>query len=386
MALVALFAGMMMGCEKEKTFVKQNSTIYDGLSKELQELYEGMSERVYGEISLVGDGILRFDSEEQLELTCAMLKEDCEEWNDLFYEQYGYLTKLDFMDLEDSLGFDEFLPIELFEEAVGTLGTTLYDSQKLEMQNWMSNDCKGENPIDKIFIFEWEQALYNQYREICIGDTLFQYRNDAIIKIPVENVNEWIRIRSVETKNLLDTGFVIVEDLKVEDTEENISEKVHFKCYDEGILDASTDPNLYEGKDYSYWIVVGRTGINLDNRMESKLVNYSFHKYDKSGKPVYKKNKRLCSIATTYQVFFKKHYRGWINPTYVGIDRDTLLTTLPPQVLQKTAAFTANAFIWPSQPTHLTSHYKRGVYQNPIMKWKIDETERTVVLNMKHIR
>lgn len=385
--LVALFFSIaLIGCEKENVNPKSKSV--SELAPELQDLYKQMPQRDYGRISVIGDGILKFESIQQYEQVCEQLKQDCEMWEELFYNKYGKMSDEEIMDLEDEIGYDEFLPIKIFEESLDINGNMLFDTQRDAIQQWMDNEFKGENPTDHIFIFEWDQAVHNIYREVCVNDTIYQFREDATIMIPEKNLSEWLRIRRTPTKDLLGLEIVVVDNAKPDDGEQN-NTKVQFPCYDYGVYDATTMPGTISGRDYSFWIVVGRVGICKDNRLESKLTNYKFHKFNKQGAIKYKKTKRNCRIDTFDQIFYKDHHRGWgSNSQYMGSDIDTIPGTMSTQISQKEAEDLEHSRIfWTSTPVHtIFSHFEYGVYQNPRLEIKIGNEYRTKNLVLKEGR
>ncbi len=383
--LIALFFSMALtGCEKENVNPKSKSV--SELAPELQELYKQMPQRDYGRITVIGDGILKFESIQQYEQVCEQLKQDCEMWEELFYNNYGKMSDEEIMDLEDEIGYDEFLPIVIFEESLGINGNMLFDSQRDGIQQWMDNEFKGENPTDHIFIFEWDQAVHNIYREVCVNDTIYQFREDATIMIPEKNLSEWLRIRRTPTKDLLGLEIVVVDNAKPDDGEQN-NTKVQFPCYDKGYFNASDIPTEISGEDYSSWIVVGRRDITNENRLESKLVNFQFQKINRYGKKIYKKRYRSCRIDTYNQVFYRDHYQGWFSNNYINTDTETVYGTNNLKLNQKSANDVEKIYIIPTHPTHPTSRYKYGVYQGPTLKVEIGNApEKIIILNLKHGR
>ena len=107
--LIALFFSIALtGCEKENINPKSKSV--SELAPELQDLYKQMPQRNYSGITVIGDGILKFESIQQYEQICEQLKQDCEMWEELFYNKYGKMSDEEIMDLEDEIGYNEFLP------------------------------------------------------------------------------------------------------------------------------------------------------------------------------------------------------------------------------------------------------------------------------------
>jgi hypothetical protein len=370
----------LAGCKKENT---PKNAVYDALSSDLQTLYDQMPSRDYSFISVVGDGILSFENVQQYQQTCEQLQNDCDLWDSLFHENYSNLKESELMDLQDKLGYDEFSPIVMFEEDLNVSGNMLFDTQREAMQLWVDNEFEGENPTDDIFIMEGEQAVHNIYREVCINDTIYQFRTDATVVVPLSMFNIWRNIRNYPTDDLLNTNGILLKGY-VADESSSKSTKVPFTCKASGELNSSNTSSLFSGQDYSYWIVTGTTGTDDTHLMNSKLVNYKYHKLNKRGKKVFKKCWRNCSIITTHQVFYKEHYRGFFSSNLVNTDTEEFPQTLPTPKNKKTAYGKVLGNIPPTGVTHVTSRFKLGVYQNPTLKIKIDGQEITKQLNMVH--
>lgn len=300
-----VFAIIGNSCEKENVFSTRSMST-PAMSNEIEILYRQMPSRNYSSITVVGDNILKFQSVSHYDQICQQLKADCILWDSLFYAAYGRVEEMELMDWMDSIGYDEYLPIVMFENALGVMGTRLFDSQRDAILEWSENEFKSENPTDKIFIFEWEQALYNEHRELCVGDTIYQFRVDATIKYPLDKIEDWLRIRELPTIELVAVDGVTSEDYLPKSGESEV--KVPFNCFDDGEYNVNNLPEVFSGLDYSYWVVNGRVGFwGQENRLDSKLVNYKFHKIKKNGQKVFKKVKRNCCIQPTHQVFYRDH-------------------------------------------------------------------------------
>ena len=100
---------VFIGCKKG--IFSPNTKMLSNYPDEIQELYENMPVRDYSSIQVIGDGILKFQSMSHYENTCEQLKNDCELWNNLFYNQYDELDEDQIADWEEEVQFDEFLPI-----------------------------------------------------------------------------------------------------------------------------------------------------------------------------------------------------------------------------------------------------------------------------------
>lgn len=367
------------GCEREKDFSIRSMSA-PTMSNEIKSLYNQMPTRTYSDISVVGDGILRFPSYWSYVNHCQQLKEDCALWDSLFYSAYDHMDEFELMDWMDSIGYNEYLPILIFEDALNRLGSTLFDQQQAAIHNWTENEFNGDNPTDKIFIFEWEQALYNEYREVCVGDTIYQFRVDATIKYPLDKIEDWLGIRELPTIELVEIDGIITEDYLPKNG--NGEDKVRFICSDDGEYNVDNMPEVFSGLDYSYWAVRGKVGFwGQESRLESKLVNYKFHKIKKNGKKVFKTVKRNCCIQPTHQIFYRDHCTFSGDVLHTEEVECTILEPSPR--LQKRATGNAWAFV-PMVNLHRPVKYVRGVYQHPTLYVNIEGYERYPVVDLKH--
>ena len=374
-----VFAIIGNSCEKENVFSTRSMST-PTMSNEIEILYRQMPSRNYSSITVVGDNILKFQSLSHYDQICQQLKADCILWDSLFYVAYGRMEEMELMDWMDSIGYDEYLPIVLFENALDVMGTRLFDSQRDAILEWSENEFKGENPTDKIFIFEWEQALYNEHREVCVGDTIYQFRLDATIKYPLDKIEDWLRIRELTTIELMAIEGVISEDYLPKSG--SGEEKVPFKCFVCGEFNAYNLPEVFSGLDYSYWSVTGKVGFwGQENRLDSKLVNYKFHKIKKNGKKVFKTVKRNCCIQPTHQIFYRDHCT--LSGDVLHTEERESNIFEPSPTSQKTA--TGDAWVYvPIVDLHRPVKYVRGVYQHPTLYVNIEGYKRYPVVNLQH--
>lgn len=374
-----VFAIIGNSCEKENVFSTRSMST-PAMSNEIEILYRQMPSRNYSSVTVVGDNILKFQSLSHYDQICQQLKADCILWDSLFYAAYGRMEEMELMDWMDSIGYDEYLPIVMFENALGVMGTRLFDSQRDAILEWSENEFKSENPTDKIFIFEWEQALYNEHRELCVGDTIYQFRVDATIKYPLDKIEDWLRIRELPTIELVAVDGVTSEDYLPKSGESEV--KVPFNCFDDGEYNVNNLPEVFSGLDYSYWVVNGRVGFwGQENRLDSKLVNYKFHKIKKNGQKVFKKVKRNCCIQPTHQVFYRDHCT--LSGDVLHTEERESNISEPSPTSQKTATGDAWVFV-PYVNLHRPVKYVRGVYQHPTLYVNIEGYERYPVVNLQH--
>ena len=193
---------LFAGCDKEITETASDNLIsktatYKPMQDELQSIYDNMPEHNWGNIQVIGDGILKFECEDHFNRIYEWLRQDCETWDSLFLDNYNSLTEEEIEDLEEVLDYDEFQPLIEFEREFNVYGLMLRDQEELLFCNWLENGMDGIMPADPIFIDVAEQTLYNRHREVCISDTIIQYRSDgSIILIPVSQLSNLNQIRA----------------------------------------------------------------------------------------------------------------------------------------------------------------------------------------------
>lgn len=359
-------------CQKEKSL--GSSTILSSMHPMLRELYDQMPAPHYGNINVLDNNILCFHSIMQYEGVMASLQRECEIWDSLFFNTYGYLGEEQLRALELEIGYDEFLPIALFEERFGVSGQMLFDEQQCLKQSWMSNNLDGDNPIDPVFILESEQALHTPYREVCIHDTLYQYRQDALIVVPIGLYSKWQGMRDLSTLQLLGDSSIIVKYLI--DFQSN--DKAYFKCGKNGVLTQSNMQSL-SNYDRSYWMVSGRINMFQMSKLTSKIENYKYV----NATTGYRRTRKVCSIATTDQTFFKEHYRLQnLNRVLINTDFENVTMHLPEGKYRRTVSNVAKVHILQTIPHSLLDKYKYGVNQGVSLSINIDGSTLDTIINL----
>ena len=213
-----------------------------------------------------------------------------------------------------------------------------------------------------------------------MGDTIYQFRVDATIKYPLDKIEDWLRIRELPTIELVAVDGVTSEDYLPKSGESEV--KVPFNCFDDGEYNVNNLPEVFSGLDYSYWVVNGRVGFwGQENRLDSKLANYKFHKIKKNGQKVFKKVKRNCCIQPTHQVFYRDHCT--LSGDVLHTEERESNISEPSPTSQKTATGDAWVFV-PYVNLHRPVKYVRGVYQHPTLYVNIEGYERYPVVNLQH--
>jgi len=197
---VSLFFVGLTSCEKENYPLK--STTYTFSSREFADLYDRLPEIDYGSLSVVGDGILRFQSFDHFESIYDNLERNCEIWDSIFLVSHANLSNSELEDYEILHGYDEFLPLVIFEHNYDISNTSLRKAQSDAYNNWLNNNLKGEMPFDSLIIDDVEQTLFNVFHEVCIGDTIYSLRREGVILIPLDSVNNLRKYRQLSFEDI----------------------------------------------------------------------------------------------------------------------------------------------------------------------------------------
>lgn len=272
-----------------------------------------MPNREFGNISIVGDGILHFSSPEHYENVMEILEEDCDKWDDLFSDKYAYMDFEQMDEFCDKINYNQFLPILLFEEKIGISGKTLFDAQAIAMQKWMDNDLSGTSPRDSIFILESEQAVHSINREVCINNTIYQFREDATIEVPLSEISAWTLHRFDGITELEKLPFdVVIRSIPIATS---ALRTLPFKKI-EGEFTHSANP-IIATNEKIVWTYVGKLPIPWNAIYRPKVIS-KITCYKKNNRGKFKKHKRMCSTAPIV-TFYVKDTFGENPPTQHSI-------------------------------------------------------------------
>lgn len=288
--LFLISIGFLSACEKEKTLFVNNNSYYDSLPEELQSIHDQLPLIYWGNISVLTDNILRFESIEHFENTYNQLSLICEAWEGIFLQQYSSLTDEELSILEDSLGYNEFQPLIEFETSLGIIGNTLRNYQENSFNLWLINGLRGNNPMDSIIIDDVEQSLFNPYHEVCIGDTIFQFRTDGYVLIPIDSINSISKYRNLSLQQL---DSIIPSVRYFEQT--NQGDITLFPQVWNDILELSNEEQIV-------WSVRGKKPILSNNnvnhpKMSSKIINLKKNSSNDSWKRI----RKNCAVTSSVQ-------------------------------------------------------------------------------------
>lgn len=274
---------------------------------ELQELYDQMSYYDYGNISVVGDGILRFESVEHYEQVSELLENACEEWNSLFEGKYGHLDTNKYEEFCEACHYDEFYPIVVFEQKYGVFGKMLFDKQKMLVEKWEENNCQTDYPGNEIFILESEQAIHNIYNEVCIDTTVYQFRKTCEIKVPISKIDDWIAIRTLPDESITDPFIVNpINNIVVKDSGD-VSSFKGLPVYRSGKIRAKHGMPM-ANNEYTFWEASIRSTLAWEWKMTCKIINY--HQVIKNNEPKTVRFRRKCTLTPSATFCDEIYYRG----------------------------------------------------------------------------
>ncbi len=302
---IHLHGDVYIGCAKKQNEFPvpcDSST----LPIELQELYNQMSYYDYGNISVVGDGILRFESVEHYERISELLENACEEWNSLFEGKYGHLETNKFEEFCEACHYDEFYPIVVFEQKYGVFGKMLFDKQKMLVEKWEQNNCQTDYPGNEIFILESEQAIHNIYNEVCIDTTVYQFRKTCEIKVPISKIDDWIAIRELSDESITDPFIVNpINNIVVKESGDDSSFKT-LPIHRSGEIRAKHGMPM-ASNEFTFWEASIKSTHSWEWKMTCKIINY--HQVVKNHQLKTVRFSRKCTL-TPSATFADELYRA----------------------------------------------------------------------------
>lgn len=119
----------------------------------------------------IDNGMLSFDSNQDLQNLLIQLENDYEAHNGNFFDTRDYMTDDEINDYSDAIGFDEFKPLRDFENYFGF--ASLRQTIEAQTISWMDQTVEASacyNPANTTTIDdETEQSVYNQNGQIKIA-------------------------------------------------------------------------------------------------------------------------------------------------------------------------------------------------------------------------
>ena len=345
----------LTSCEKERFPLK--STTYHFSSNEFATLYNRLPEINYGSLSVIGDGILRFQSFEHLETVYNQLEKNCDIWDSMFLASHADMSDLQLEDYEILNGYDEFLPLVVFEHEYNVSSTSLRRAQAVAFDNWMNNNLIGEMPFDPIINDDVEQTLFNIFHEICIGDTIYSMSKDGTVLIPIDSIRNMKRYRQLSFEEL-SVIFPVIQ--KVWD---GTIEYAYIPAGKKDTMGLSSTERICINTNAAAWF---RINGSTKPKLVSKIINQKY----KSNRNKWVRTRRETSLKLGVDFYWE---RGDIN-TGVFLDNgttgelvDTTKTRKKKTMKVKVKGTVAEADGY---------YYRYGVKRNPQLTIKINGVER----------
>jgi hypothetical protein len=157
------------------------------------------------------NGILKFIDNEHVNIVLDKLSKQYLAHEDEFINKHKDLIREDSVlkdlsgsdwdDVESSVGYNQFLPYEAFENSKGLKSLRSIIREKED--EWLNSDQQEEETyLDLDFIVEdVVQTILNDKAEIIIGDTIFKFYEGGYIAIPNLNFNVLETLRELNSVN-----------------------------------------------------------------------------------------------------------------------------------------------------------------------------------------
>ena len=125
-----------------------------------------------------GYNILSFSTMEEFKKTLIVLNDKLEEYDDEFLKQHKDLSYDGLFNLEELIGYNEFRPLEEYEEKLN-----FYSLRKKLQEDLIlfedGNNLSTKDPFFDIIYDETLQTLLNDKREVIIDDTIYKLNIDG---------------------------------------------------------------------------------------------------------------------------------------------------------------------------------------------------------------
>ena len=190
-----LLISLFFKCEKKSPF----DVRIQEMSAELLHLYQEVPTVEFGNITTLFNGeILRFLDEDQYYHVLEGLQHQCDSWANVFYEAYRNYTDDQLSNLADSLGFDEYKPLRIFEQQF-SFNRNLRTSCEAQTEIWAEQGRMTNPPTDSLVNCPIEQTLLSTHYEVCVGETIHQLRRGGtILEIPIALIGDLSTIRRID--------------------------------------------------------------------------------------------------------------------------------------------------------------------------------------------
>lgn len=190
-----LLMSIFFNCKKNAPF----DVRAQGMSSELYDLYQEVPTVEFENITTIFNGeILKFEDEDHYYHVLDGLQYQCNRWAEIFFTAYSNYTDEQLSNLADSLGFDEYQPLRIFESQF-SFENNLRTFRNEQIEIWAEQGRMTNPPTDSLVNCPIEQTLLSKYYEVCVGDTIYQLRGGGIIlEIPIEIIDQLTTIRRTD--------------------------------------------------------------------------------------------------------------------------------------------------------------------------------------------
>lgn len=289
-AIVMTITGLT-SCEKESSTLKR--TTYTFSSNEFDSLYNLLPRISYGRLSVIGDGILKFQSLNHFESVYKQLEKNCEIWDSLFLTTHADLSDTLLEDYESISGYDEFLPLVVFEHDYNISSTSLRQAQAAAFDYWMRQNLLGQPPFDPLVNDEVEQSLFNVYHEVCIGDTIYALRKEGVIMIPLDSIENMRVYRQLPFEDI--SSFFPV----IQKSWDGTIEYASIPGEAEYTIDLSPTERVLVVSNTAAW-------FRMNNTTKPKLVSKIINQKYKANQGKWVKTRRLTKLESSVNFYWQR--------------------------------------------------------------------------------
>lgn len=281
----------LTSCEKESSTLKR--TTYTFSSNEFDSLYNLLPRISYGRLTVIGDGILKFQSLNHFESVYNQLERNCEIWDSLFLTTHADLSDTLLEDYESISGYDEFLPLVVFEHDYHISSTSLRQAQAAAFDYWMNQNIVGATPFDPLINDDVEQSLFNVYHEVCIGDTIYALRKEGVIMIPLDSI-ENMRVYRLLPFEDISSLFPVIQK-KWDGT----IEYAYIPDEAEDTIDLSPTERVIVVSNTAAW-------FHMNNTTKPKLVSKIINQKHKANQNKWVKTRRLTKLKSSVNFYWER--------------------------------------------------------------------------------
>ena len=185
----AVLLPVMTSCEKENDVVQtSDATVAADLQLQVNPAINNLT-------FPTNNGLLVFDSLDQLKETVKLLENEVIAYDDAFLERYGDLDEDALDQKEEEIGYDEYAPLRLFAQNNNL--DALFIKQAAAEARWLAQpEWNPDTDPDNHFIEdEALQAVVNQQSEVMAGGAIYKMMDFGYVIITDGSFETLERIR-----------------------------------------------------------------------------------------------------------------------------------------------------------------------------------------------